>query len=156
MESKHLTPRGILLVEDDPQDAELTLAALEKFQLAPWVTIVRDGAQALDYLQYRGQYQGRTDGNPILILLDLNMPKVGGLTVLKAIRINSMLKLIPTVVFSSSRQISNLLACYQSGVNAFVVKPLDFNEYMKVVGQLVVFWATVNEPPPELRLKNMD
>jgi CheY-like chemotaxis protein len=140
--------RNILLVEDDPQDEELTLAALEAHDLANKVFVVHDGEKALEYLYRRGKFKARAGGNPILVLLDLKMPKVNGLEVLKAIKADEDLKTIPVVVLSSSRATADLIACYQHGVNAYVVKPVDFAEFMKAVQQLGVFWAAVNEPPP--------
>jgi CheY-like chemotaxis protein len=111
--------------------------------------VVDNGAEALDYLYRRGEYKTRTDGNPILVLLDLKMPKVSGLEVLKALKADALLKSIPVVVLSSSRETSDLVECYQHGVNAYVVKPVDFGEFVDAVKQLGVFWATINEPPPE-------
>jgi len=139
---------NILLAEDDPRDVELTLAALEEFHLANRVVVVGDGAEALDYLHRRGNYKNRTNGNPILVLLDLKMPKVNGLEVLKLIKADADLKIIPVVVLSSSRETPDVVQCYQHGVNAYVVKPVDFGDFMKAVKQLGVFWAAVNEPPP--------
>jgi CheY-like chemotaxis protein len=140
--------RKILMIEDDPQDAELTLAALEEHQLASRVVVVRDGEKALDYLYRRGEFRTRSGGDPILVLLDLKMPKVNGLEVLKIIKADEYLKTIPVVVLSSSCETADLVGCYKQGVNAYVVKPLDFSEFMKTVKLLVGFWAAVNEPPP--------
>ena len=139
---------NILLAEDDPQDVELTLAALEEFHLANRVVVVSDGAEALDYLYCRGNFKGRTNLNPILVLLDLKMPKVNGLEVLKLIKAEEDLKTIPVVMLTSSREIPDLTECYQHQVNAYVVKPVDFGDFIKAVKQLGVFWAAVNEPPP--------
>jgi CheY-like chemotaxis protein len=146
--------KNILLVEDDPKDVELTLAALEGHNLADRVTVVRDGAEALDYLYRRGKYKMRGDGNPILVLLDLKMPKVNGLEVLKKIKSDEDLKIIPVVVLSSSRETPDLVECYKHGVNAYVVKPVDFAEFMKTVKQLGIFWAAINEPPPTTSREN--
>jgi CheY-like chemotaxis protein len=146
---------NILLAEDDPHDVELTLAALEEYHLANKVVTVSDGAEALDYLYCRGKFQNRANGNPILVLLDLKMPKVNGLEVLKAIRADEGLKLIPVVVLSSSRETPDLVGCYQNGVNAYVVKPVDFGEFMKAVKQLGIFWAVVNEPPPDRKMATL-
>ena len=143
---KHI--KTILLAEDDPQDAELTLTALEEHHLANKVAVVRDGEKALDYLYRRGEYQTRAIGNPILVLLDLKMPKVNGLEVLKIIKADEDLKVIPVVVLSSSREARDVVECYKHGVNAYVVKPVDFAEFMKSVKQLGIFWAAINEPPP--------
>ena len=140
--------RKILLVEDDPRDVELTLTALEEYNLANNVLVVHDGEQALDYLYCRGKFKTRVAGNPVVVLLDLKMPKISGLEVLKIIKADAGLKVIPVVVLSSSRETPDLVECYQHGVNAYVVKPVDFTEFMKAVKQLGVFWAAVNEPPP--------
>lgn len=140
--------KNILLAEDDLHDVELTLAALGEHHLANKVMVVRDGAEALDYLYRRGDFKNRTPGNPILMLLDLKMPKVNGLEVLKAIKADDDLKTIPIVVLTSSRETPDLTECYRHGVNAYVVKPVDFGDFMKAVKQLGVFWAAINEPPP--------
>ncbi|MFZ0825807.1 MAG: response regulator [Verrucomicrobiia bacterium] len=145
--------KNILLVEDDPRDVELTLAALEEYHLANKVAVVDNGAEALDYLYCRGKFKTRAGGNPILVLLDLKMPKVSGLEVLKTIKADKDLKAIPVVVLSSSRETPDLVECYQHGVNAYVVKPVDFAEFMKAVKQLGVFWAAINEPPPTCHSK---
>ena len=143
MDTKH-----ILLVEDDRNDVEMTLAALADHDLADKVAVVRDGAAALDYLYCRGKYQSRAPGNPILVLLDNKMPKVSGLQVLKTIKMDENLKTIPVVALTSSRERPDLLAFYQHGINAYVVKPVDFSEFMRAIKQLGVFWAAINEPPP--------
>jgi CheY-like chemotaxis protein len=148
MDADHKYIKNILLVEDDPRDAELTLTALEGHNLANRVTVVCDGAEALDYLYRRGKYKMRSGGDPILVLLDLKMPKVNGLEVLKNIKANEDLKIIPVVVLSSSRETPDLVECYKHGVNAYVVKPVDFAEFMKAVKQVGIFWAAINEPPP--------
>jgi CheY-like chemotaxis protein len=142
--------RNILLVEDDPRDVELTLAALEEHHLANKVLVVNDGAEALDYLFRRGKFKARAGGNPIVVLLDLKMPKVNGLEVLKTIKADEFLKIIPVVVLSSSRETPDLIECYKHGVNAYVVKPVDFAEFMRAVQQLGIFWAAINEPPPQV------
>jgi len=148
MDTEIIHIKTILLAEDDPRDAELILASLEEHHLANKVAVARDGEEALDYLYRRGQFKTRAGGNPILVLLDLKMPKVNGLEVLKIIKADEQLKLIPIVVLTSSRETPDLIKCYQHGVNAYVVKPVDFAEFMKVVQQLGIFWAAVNEPPP--------
>jgi CheY-like chemotaxis protein len=141
--------KNILLVEDDPRDVELTLTALAEHNLANKVLVVHDGAEALDYLYCRGKFQNRPGGHPIVVLLDIKMPKVNGLEVLKTIKAHAGLKTIPVVVLSSSRETPDLLECYKHGVNAYVVKPVDFVEFMKAVQQLGIFWAAINEPPPQ-------
>lgn len=151
MDTKLIKLNKILLVEDDTRDVELTLAALGEHHLANKIEVADNGAEALDYLYRRGAFKDRTGGDPILVLLDLKMPKVSGLEVLKAIRADEHLKLIPVVVLSSSRETSDLVQCYQHGVNAYVVKPVDFGEFVEAVKQLGIFWAAINEPPPNLR-----
>jgi CheY-like chemotaxis protein len=141
--------KNILLVEDDPRDVELTLAGLEEHNVANRIMVVNDGAEALDYLYRRGKFKTRDGGDPILVLLDLKMPKVNGLEVLKIIKADENLKIIPVVVLSSSRETPDLVECYKHGVNAYVVKPVDFTEFMKAVKQLGIFWAAINEPPPQ-------
>jgi CheY-like chemotaxis protein len=140
--------RHILLAEDDPLDATLTLAALEEYNVANEVSVVHDGEAVLDYLYCRGKFETRKGGNPVALLLDLKMPKVNGLEVLKVIKSDQYLKMIPVVMLTSSRETPDLIECYKHGVNAYVVKPLDFNEFAKAVKTLGVFWAAVNEPPP--------
>jgi CheY-like chemotaxis protein len=151
MNPKATIIKNILLAEDDPLDVELTLTALEEHHLANQIEVVNNGAEALDYLYRRGNFSHRTGGNPILVLLDLKMPKVSGLEVLKIIKADAQLKIIPVVVLSSSREMPDLVQCYQHGVNAYVVKPVDFGEFVDAVKQLGIFWAAVNEPPPSLR-----
>jgi CheY-like chemotaxis protein len=138
----------ILLVEDDPKDIDLTLAALGEYKLANEVIVVRDGAEALDYLQTKGNYRSRARENPAVVLLDLKLPKVDGLEVLREIRSDERLKLIPVVVLTSSREDRDMVASYKLGVNAYVVKPVDFHEFVNAVKELGVFWAVINEPPP--------
>lgn len=138
----------ILLVEDDPRDAELTLTALEQHNLANQVETVHDGAAALDHLFRRGQFQSRPPGNPAVVLLDLKLPKVDGLEVLRQIRSDEQLKLIPVVMLTSSREESDLVASHQLRVNAYVVKPVDFHAFITAVKEIGLFWAIINEPPP--------
>src|SRR5580704_11220370 len=145
-----MNKKHILMVEDDPRDVELTLAALEEHHLAYAVFVVHDGAEALDYLYCRGKYKTRVGGNPIVVLLDNKMPKVTGLEVLKTIRADEDLRTIPVVVLTSSRETPDLIEFYKHGVNAYVVKPVDFSEFVTAVKQLGIFWAEVNEPPPYL------
>ena len=143
--------KSILLVEDDPQDVQLMLAALEQHHLADSVFVVHDGAEALDYLYYRGAFAHRSRGYPVLVLLDLKIPKVNGLEVLKTIKSDELLKAIPVVVLSSSREISDLAECYRHGVNGYVVKAVDYQGFMTSVRQIGAFWGKLNEPPPHLR-----
>jgi CheY-like chemotaxis protein len=142
------TLHSVLLVEDNPNDVELTLSALRDARLANEIVVVNDGEQALDYLQRRGKYAGRTTANPAVILLDLKMPKVDGHEALRQIRANPELRLIPVVVLTSSREEKDLFASYDKGANAYVVKPVDFEEFIAAISKLGVFWAVLNEPPP--------
>lgn len=140
--------KEILLVEDSPYDAELTMEALSEINLANRIAWLKDGAQALDYLHCRGEYAERAPINPTLILLDLKLPKVDGKQVLQDIRTAPLLKTIPVVVLTSSREESDLAGCYNSGANAYVVKPVNFAEFMTAVKTLGIFWAAINQPPP--------
>jgi CheY-like chemotaxis protein len=140
--------KPILLVEDNPHDLELTLIALERSQLANEVVVVRDGAEALDYLFKRNAYQGRIDGNPAVLLLDLKLPKMDGLQVLEAVRHDASLRSIPVVMLTSSREEPDLDRAYSLGVNAYVVKPVEFKEFVSAISDLGLFWAVLNEPPP--------
>jgi len=138
----------ILMVEDDPKDVELTLTALEEYNLANEVVVTHDGEQALDYLYCRGNYSTRLKENPAVLLLDLKLPKVDGLEVLQRIRSDEKLKLIPVVVLTSSHEEKDMVASYKLGVNAYVVKPVDFHEFVNAIKELGVFWAVINQPPP--------
>ena len=138
----------ILIVEDDPNDVELTLTALTDYNLANEVVVTRDGQQALDYLYCRGEYNTRPTGNPAVMLLDLKLPRVGGLEVLQQIKSDERLKMIPVVVLTSSHEEKDMMRSYRLGVNAYVVKPVDFHEFVNAVRELGVFWAVINEPPP--------
>ena len=138
----------ILLVEDDPRDVELTLTALEEYNLANEVTVVRDGQQALDYLYCRGEFSTRSNENPAVLLLDLKLPKIDGLEVLQQVKSDNRLKTIPVVVLTSSHEEVDMMRSYELGVNAYVVKPVDFHEFVNAVKELGVFWAVINEPPP--------
>lgn len=138
----------ILLAEDDPNDVELTLIALADYNVANEVVVVGDGEEALDYLYRRSAFKMRANGNPVVVLLDLKMPKVDGLEVLRAIKADEQFKTMPVVVLTSSREESDLAESYKLGVNAYVVKPVDFHEFIDAVKQLGVFWAVINEPPP--------
>jgi CheY-like chemotaxis protein len=138
----------ILMVEDDPKDVELTLTALEDYNLANEVVVTRDGEQALDYLFCRGEYKTRSGDSPAVMLLDLKLPKVDGLEVLKQIKSDEKLRMIPVVVLTSSKEEKDMVASYKLGVNAYVVKPVDFHEFVNAIKELGVFWAVINEPPP--------
>ena len=138
----------ILLVEDDPNDVELTLTALSENHLTNKIVVVRDGAEALEYLYRRGGYESREGGNPTVILLDLKLPKVDGLEVLKRVKSDPDLKTVPVVMLTSSREEQDLVECYNSGSNAYVVKPVGFADFVEAVGELGLFWAVVNQPPP--------
>lgn len=140
--------KPILLVEDDTRDLELTLVALERSQLANDVVIVRDGAQAIDYLMRKGEHSGRAEGNPAVILLDLKLPKVNGLEVLQFVRSDANLRALPVVMLTSSQEESDVLRSYELGVNAYVVKPVEFKQFVSAIADLGVFWAVLNEPPP--------
>jgi len=137
----------ILLAEDDPNDVELILAALAEHNLANKVEVVRDGAEALDYLFRRGKFATRPDLNPVVVLLDLKMPKVNGLEVLHKIKTDEKLKTVPVVALTSSRESPDVKRCYEYGVNAYVVKPVGFPDFINAVKQLGVFWAVLNQPP---------
>ncbi len=138
----------ILIVEDDPKDVELTLTALGEYNLANEVVVTRDGEEALDYLYSRGNFEMRSSDNPAVLLLDLKLPKVNGLEVLQQIKSDEKLKMIPVVVLTSSREERDMVASYKLGVNAYVVKPVDFHEFVNAIKELGIFWAIVNEPPP--------
>jgi CheY-like chemotaxis protein len=136
------------MVEDDPKDVELTLTALEDYHLANEVVVVRDGEEALDYLTCRNAYATRTSGNPAVMLLDLKLPKVDGLEVLRQVKSDENLKLIPVVVLTSSHEEKDLVTSYRLGVNAYVVKPVDFHQFVNAIKELGAFWAIINAPPP--------
>jgi CheY-like chemotaxis protein len=138
----------ILIVEDDAKDVELTLTALEEYNLANEVVVAHDGAEALDYLYCRGDFKARVTDNPAVLLLDLKLPKVDGLEVLKQIKSDAKLNMIPVVVLTSSKEEKDMVASYRLGVNAYVVKPVDFHEFVNAIKELGVFWAVINEPPP--------
>ncbi len=140
--------RPILLVEDNPKDLELTLAALAKCQLANDIVIARDGVEALDFLYRRNDHAERPHGDPAVVLLDLKLPRLDGLQVLERIKSDPQQRQIPVVMLTSSREESDLLRSYQLGVNAFVVKPVDFNAFFEAIQDLGMFWAVLNEPPP--------
>jgi len=138
----------ILLVEDDPRDVELTMTALEDYNLTNEVVIAHDGEEALDYLYCRGKFESRVRQNPAVMLLDLKLPKVDGLEVLEKVKSDEKLRVIPVVVLTSSREEKDMVASYKLGVNAYVVKPVDFHEFVNAIKELGVFWAIINEPPP--------
>jgi CheY-like chemotaxis protein len=141
-------PKRILLVEDSPNDVELTMMALGEHNLTNEVDIVRDGAEALDYLYRRENFQSREQTNPAVVLLDLKLPKVDGFEVLRQIRGDPQLKMIPVVALTSSREEQDLIETYRLGINAYVVKPVDFHQFVDAVKKLGVFWVLVNEAPP--------
>ena len=141
--------KRILLVEDDAKDVELTLTALEEYQLANGVDVASDGEEALDYLYRRGKFRTRDDQNPSVMILDLKLPKVSGLEVLRQIRADDNLRRLPVVVLTSSREEQDLIASYQLGANAYVVKPVDFHKFIEAVKTLGVFWVVLNEAPIE-------
>ncbi len=147
-----MQPKRILLVDDDPRDRELALDALRQFNLANEVVPLRDGAEALDYLYRRGEFVGRTDVDPAVVLLDLKMPRVDGFEVLRQLKTDPTKRMIPVVVMTSSREEQDLMRSYDAGVNAYVVKPLDFLELVNAVRGLGAFWVMLNEPPPKTRL----
>lgn len=138
----------ILLVDDSARDVELALDALEQHHLANEVVVLRDGAEALDYLFRRGPFTERPASNPALVLLDLKMPKVDGMEVLRQIKADAALRIIPVVIMTSSREERDVAESYQLGVNAYIVKPLDFDQFTDAVAQVGAFWAILNEPPP--------
>jgi CheY-like chemotaxis protein len=147
-----MTPlKRILLVEDSSQDVELTLAALDEYNLANEVVVARDGVEALDYLHQRGKFAGHSNGLPAVMLLDLKMPRMDGLEVLRQMRSDPRLKLVPVVMLTSSREEFDLLKSYELGTNAYVVKPVDFQKFVECIKQIGFFWALVNEPPPLIK-----
>jgi CheY-like chemotaxis protein len=141
--------KRILYAEDSAADVELTLAALEEHHLANEVIAVGDGVEALDYLYRRGAFAAREAGNPAVVLLDLKMPRVDGLEVLRQVKGDPELRTIPVVIMTSSREERDLVESYRLGVNAYVVKPVDFEQFVAAVKEVGMFWAVVNEPPPE-------
>ena len=138
----------ILLVEDDPKDVELTLTALDEYNLANEVVVARDGEEALDYLFCREKFTTRSNENPAVLLLDLKLPKIDGLEVLKQIKSDEKYSMIPVVVLTSSQEEKDMVASYKLGVNAYVVKPVNFHEFVNAIKELGVFWAVINQPPP--------
>jgi CheY-like chemotaxis protein len=140
--------KRILLAEDNQNDIELTLAALEEYNLANEVVVVRDGVEALDYLHQRGKFTDHANGIPAVVLLDLKMPRMDGLEALKQLRSDARFKHVPVVMITSSREEQDLIRSYELGVNAYVVKPVDFQKFVECIKQIGFFWALINEPPP--------
>ena len=141
--------RTILLAEDNPKDVELTLEAMADNNLANQVVVVKDGVEVLEYLRSEGAYKLRKAGNPAVILLDIKMPRMDGIEVLRIIRSDTALKKIPVVVLTSSSEEQDLITTYELGVNAYIVKPVDFKQFIDAVKQIGSFWAVLNELPPE-------
>lgn len=140
--------KKILLVEDDPNDVELMQIALTMNNLDNEVVVTRDGAEALDYLYRREAFAARNNRNPVVVLLDIKLPKIDGLEVLRTLKSDATLKTIPVVMLTSSRESGDLEACYKAGANAYVVKPVGFPNFEEMVRKVVAFWAQLNEPPP--------
>ncbi len=141
--------RTILLAEDNPKDVELTLEALSEHNLANQVVVAKDGVEAIEYLRCEGKFKLRRPGNPAVVLLDIKMPRMDGIEVLQAIRNDPALKMLPVVMLTSSREEPDLTRSYAMGANAYVVKPVDFQDFIAAVKQVGVFWAVINELPPE-------
>jgi CheY-like chemotaxis protein len=141
--------RTILLAEDNLNDIELTIEALSEHNLANNVVVVKDGVEVMEYLRREGKFKQRHPGNPAVLLLDIKMPRLDGIEVLRAIRNDDALKMLPVVILTSSRQEQDLIRSYELGVNAYVVKPVDFQEFIEAVKQIGIFWAVINEKPPE-------
>lgn len=142
------TLRPILLVEDNPRDLELSLEALARCHLANPIEVARDGAEALDYLNGVGAWLNRPSGDPAVVMLDLKLPKIDGLEVLERVKSDAHLRHIPVVMLTSSREERDLVQSYELGVNAFVVKPVDFTAFLQAIQELGMFWGVLNEPPP--------
>jgi CheY-like chemotaxis protein len=143
--------KRILLAEDNQNDVELTLSALEEYNLANEVVVVRDGVEVLDYLFQRGQFANHPNGIPAVVLLDLKMPRMDGLEALRQLREEPRFKRVPVVMITSSREEQDLVRSYELGVNAYVVKPVDFQKFVECIKQIGFFWALINEPPPSKR-----
>ncbi len=141
--------KTILLAEDNPQDVELTIEALSEHNLANNVVAVKDGVETMEYLRCQGKYQNRKNGNPAVLLLDIKMPRMDGIEVLSEIRNDEKLKTLPIVMLTSSKEEPDLKKCYEIGVNAYVVKPVNFKEFIEAVKQIGIFWALLNEQPPQ-------
>lgn len=140
--------KRILLVEDDANDIELTLSAFEQYNVANEVVVTRDGHEALQYLRRQGPFASRGEGHPAVVLLDLKLPKLDGLEVLQQLRADSALRMIPVVMLTSSREEQDLANSYGYGVNAYVVKPVNFTDFLEALKNVGLFWAAINEPPP--------
>jgi CheY-like chemotaxis protein len=140
----------VLLVEDDPNDIELILTALKESKLVNEIGVARDGVEALDYLHRRGQFADKPEGNPVVILLDLKMPRMGGIEFLRQLKEDEHMRLIPIVILTSSCEDHDLQECYRLGINAYVVKPVNFVEFIQAVKNTGIFWALLNEPPPDI------
>ncbi|AOF80847.1 response regulator [Methyloversatilis sp. RAC08] len=146
--SLHL--RDILVVEDNVNDVELMLLSLGELKLANDIVVVRDGVEGLDYLYKRGRFATREGGQPLFMMLDLNMPRMGGIDMLVEMRRDDSLRTLPVVIMTSSREDPDLRRCYDLGINAYVVKPVDFDQFSRTVTSLGIFWALINEPPPRI------
>ena len=144
--------RAILLVEDNPDDVELTLRALKQYHVKNQINVVRDGAEALDYLFATGAYADRdTTTMPAVVILDLKLPKVDGLEVLQRMRGDKRTKLVPVVVLTSSKEEQDMINSYKFGANSYVRKPVDFTRFVEAARQLGLYWLVINEPPPKIR-----
>ena len=139
--------KRILLVEDDPYDAELIITGLAETKLANGVVVARDGEEALDYLYHRGKFAGRTDGYPAVVLLDLKLPKIDGKEVLEHLKSDKVLRCLPVVILTSSKEEQDIIEEYDLGANSYVVKPVDFHEFANVIKLIAAYWAIVAEPP---------
>jgi two-component system response regulator len=146
--SVHL--RDILVVDDNDNDVELMLISLGDLKLANEITVVRDGVEGLDYLYRRGRFAGRIGDAPLFVMLDLNMPRMGGIDMLAEMRRDNALRTLPVIIMTSSREDPDLRRCYELGINAYVVKPVDFDQFSRTVSTLGIFWALINEPPPRI------
>lgn len=147
-------PGAILIAEDDPRDIELVSSSLTELNLANPVVFVRDGVEALEYLRCSGQFAGRESRNPVVVLLDIKMPRMNGVEVLRTMKSDTLFKCIPVVMLTSSREATDLRDCYGLGVNAYVVKPMRFNDFISAIKQVGVFWAMINEPMPQEHMRD--
>lgn len=148
--------RRILLADDSPNDVELTLAALEESVLANSIDVVADGVEALDYLRRRGAWATRPEGLPAVVLLDIKMPRMDGLEVLREVRFDPALRALPIVMLTSSREQRDIIESYELGVNGYVVKPVAMAEFIQAIQRVGLFWALLNEPPPERQARRPD